>query len=455
MKSAATDPSTLVDDPFAQRDEPRTFTKPNPLGRAPRGADGAAREPTVAADLGVPEHGMNGLVALANPLLLVVPQLRATRQVDDPVALRNALAQGIREFAARAAAAGIAAERVMAARYVLCTMLDEAAAHTPWGGSGVWGGHSLLTMFHNETWGGEKVFQLMARLAEKPAEHRELLELIYAALVLGFEGRYRVVDNGQAQLEAVRDRLARILKEQRGDYPSALAEHWQGRPGPARLTRSWLPLAAGAACVALLLAGVYVALSFSLGARSDPVFGRIQGLHLPPPVPAATSAPAPAPAPAPAAPRLAQFLRPDIDAGLVAVRDEADRSVVTMRGDGLFAPGMASLVPERQALMERVADALARLDGAVLVTGHTDSQAIRSVRFPSNWHLSQERARSVRDLLVARQVAPQRVRAEGRADGQPLVPNDTPGNRALNRRVEITLFAAGAPAAAASAPGGR
>ena len=56
----------------------------------------------------------------------------------------------------------------MAARYVLCTMIDEAAADTPWGGSGVWGRHSLLAMFHNETEGGEKVFQLMARLAEKP-----------------------------------------------------------------------------------------------------------------------------------------------------------------------------------------------------------------------------------------------------------------------------------------------
>jgi type VI secretion system protein ImpK len=139
-------------------------------------------------------------------------------------------------------------------------------------------------------------------------------------------------------------------------------------------------------------------------------------------------------------PRLAQFLEPDIKAGLVAVRDEIDRSVVTIRGDGTFAPGSATLLAQREALMMRVADALAQVSGNVLVTGHTDSQPIaRSARFPSNWHLSEERAKTVRDLLVARKVAAERIRAEGRADAEPLVANDTATNRAMNRRVEITL----------------
>ena len=425
--------SFAVRDPFADFDDKdRTFVKPSPGGQAAipaRPVDTAAAPPP---DETPSDHGLNPLLALANRLLLVVPQLRATRQVDDVDALRNALAQGIRDFAGRAAAQGIAPERVMAARYVLCTMIDEAAAETPWGGMGVWARHSLLTLFHNETEGGEKVFQLMARLAEKPDTHRELLELVYAALTLGFEGRYRVIDNGRAQLEAVRDKLAQILRQQRGDFPRALAHHL---PLPV-LRRGkafdWLPLAGSAAGALLLLVGAYMAFALSLAGRSDPVFGQIQGLRLTPPV---VAAPLPA-----ARPRLAQFLQSDIKASLVAVRDEVDRSVVTLRGDGSFAPGSATLLAEREALMGRIADALAQVSGSVLVTGHTDNQAIaRSARFPSNWHLSEERARTVRELLVARRVAAERIRAEGRADAEPLVPNDTPGNRALNRRVEITL----------------
>ncbi len=450
------DPNS-VNDPFAQLDEQRTFIKPNPGGRGavqgqtepPRdfGRD-AQRDAGPADDGAAPAGGLNPLVSLANRLLLLVPQLRATRHVDDPAALRNSLAQGIRDFATQAAAAGIGPERVMAARYVLCTMLDEAAADTPWGGSGVWAQHSLLALFHNETWGGEKVFQLMARLAEKPDANRDLLELIYSALVLGFEGRYRVIDNGRAQLEAVRDKLAQIVRQQRGEYAPALAQHWQGQPATKHVGLSWLPLLAFAALVALLLVGVYLGMLFSLGSRSDPVFADIQGLRLTPPMAAVVQA-----APKP---RLAQFLQSDIKGGLVAVRDEVDRSVVTIRGDGLFAAGSATLVPEREALLGRIGDSLSQLGGNVLVTGHTDSQPIRSARFPSNWHLSEERAKSVRELLISRKVTAERVRAEGRADGESLAPNDTPANRALNRRVEVTLFVprtdAGATTTAAAAP---
>lgn len=443
------DPSGL-NDPFADRDDQtRTFIKPDPRGRSSAARPSDATTIDVGSpDVAVPDVGLNPLVALANRLLLLVPQLRATRQVSDPAALRTSLAQGIRDFAARAAAQGIAPERVMASRYVLCTMIDEAASDTPWGGSGVWGRHSLLAMFHNETEGGEKVFQLMARLAEKPDANRDLLELIYAAITLGFEGRYRVIDNGRAQLDAVRDRLAQILKKGRGDYSHALAEHWQGHAVKRAATISWLPLAATAGVAAVLMAGVFLFLSSSLESRSDPVFGDIQGLRLTPPV---VAVPQPAPKP-----RLAQFLQPDIKANLVRVSDEIDRSVITIRGDGTFATGSATLIPDREPLMGRIADALAQVTGNVLVTGHTDNQPIvRSARYPSNWHLSDERARNVRDLLVAHKVNADRIRAEGRADAEPVVPNDTASNRALNRRVEVTLYVGRPFDAAASRPQGK
>ena len=419
-----------ITDPFAQPDEPRTFIKPNPSGHTrPRRSAEPPREATT--EIGAPNAGLNPLVALAHRLLLVVTQLRSTRHVADPAALRNALAQSVRDFAAQAASAGIAPERVMAARYVLCTMIDEAAADTPWGGSGVWAQNSLLTMFHNEAWGGEKVFQLMARLAEKPEANRDLLELIYCALVLGFEGRYRVIDNGSAQLEAVRDKLAQILREQRGDHSPALAQNWLGQTAKRNVALTWLPLAATAAVAALVMGVAHFALSMSLSDDSDPVFARIQGLRLKAPVELLRQA-----APKP---RLAQFLLSDIKAGFVAVRDEVDRSVVTIRGDGLFAPASASLVPKREELMGRIGDALVLAGGQVLVTGHTDNSPMRSARFPSNWHLSEERARKVRDLLIAHKVRPERIQAEGRADSEPLVANDSRSNQAMNRRVEITL----------------
>jgi type VI secretion system protein ImpK len=424
-------------DPFASIDTGRTFVMPTP-GQRPANTgspfDNVARGADVAADLSAPDTGLNPLVALANPLLALVPQIRTTSHLADPAALKESMSAGLRDFEAKARAAGIASERVLAARYILCTLLDEVAAGTPWGGSGQWARHNLLVTFHNEAYGGEKVFQLMAKLAEDATANRDLLELIYAVLTMGFEGRYRVIEGGKAQLETVRERLAQILKKARGDYSPVLAQNWHGAPQARRLMLSWLPLWVTGAVTALVLLALYFGLTFALSGHSDPVFGSIQSLRLAPPVP---------PTPIPAAkPRLAQFLQADIRSGLVAVRDEIDRSVVTLRGDGLFDAGSASLADNREAIMKRIAAALVQVQGNILVTGHTDNQPIRSMRFPSNWHLSQERADTVRDLLQSNGVAKERIRSEGRADGEPVVDNTTPANRAINRRVEVILFVA-------------
>lgn len=422
-----------ADDPFAQAGSGRTFIMPTPGARsapvAPRATPAGA---DVAADIGPSESGLNPLVALANRMLALVPQIRATHHLADPGALRDSIAQGLREFESQARAKGITPERVLAARYILCTLIDEVAASMPWGSSGHWSRHSLLAMFHNETGGGEKVFQLMAKLAKDPASNRDLLELIYAALCMGFEGRYRVVDGGAAQLEAVRERLAQILKKERGDYPPALAQNWQGEAPPRRSVLTWLPLWVTTAVAGLLLVGAYLLMSFQLSGNSDPVYASIQDLRLTPPTPPVRQL-----APRP---RLAQFLQSEIKAELVTVRDEVDRSIIVVRGDGLFAPASATLTQEREALMNRIAQALGQVPGSVVVTGHTDNVPIRTARFPSNFHLSEERAKTVRSILVRDGVGAERVRADGRADGEPVVANTTPQNRALNRRVEIALL---------------
>ncbi|MFL6662633.1 MAG: type VI secretion system protein TssL, long form, partial [Rhizobacter sp.] len=185
--------------------------------------------------------------------------------------------------------------------------------------------------------------------------------------------------------------------------------------------------------VAVVLALVLVGLRWKLGNAADPVFSTLAAID----AKAGTVMTPPPAAPAPA-PRLAAFLKPEVDAGKVTVQDYADRSVVTIRGDGFFEPGSADIAGRVKPLLARIAEALNQTPGAVLVTGHTDNQPIRSLRFPSNWHLSQERATAVKSLLAAT-VAPARLRAEGRADSEPIESNADAAGRAKNRRVEITL----------------
>lgn len=424
------------DDPFST-DADRTVILPTPGGRSAAPPPPTPSAPSSGPDGDPIPTGLNPLVAAANPLLNLVPQLKATAQIANPAALRDQLTRGIRAFEARARENGAPSEQIIAARYALCTVLDEVAAGTPWGRSGAWANQSLLVTFHNETWGGEKFFQLLAKLADNPSAHVDLLELFYVCLGLGFEGRFRVRDNGLAELHQLRERLAQLIRRQRGEPERELSVHWQPAKTEGNRLLSVLPLWVLAAGCAVVLLGVYFTLLFLLNRTSDPVSRDIYALRTAVVAPP-TSAPAPT---APQAPRLAGFLAPEIQQGLVIVRDESTQSVVTIVGDRLFASGSTTISAAYEALIARIAQAIAGVPGRVVVTGHTDSSPIMSVRYPSNWHLSQERANSVLRSLAQYGAPSARLRGEGRGDGEPVASNETAEGRARNRRVEVTLFA--------------
>jgi type VI secretion system protein ImpK len=424
-------------DPFAAFESERTIVKPRP--RTPVAAVPAASEHSATMDTAPPEIGeialLNPLVSCASPLLLLAGRLRHLTQPPNASSLRASTAAAVQRFDAAARGQGINNETVLAARYVLCTAIDEAVANTPWGVAAGWNKQSLLVQFHNETWGGEKVFQLLGKLAQDVHTHRQLLELVYCVLALGFEGRYRVLDNGRSQLDTVRARLAELIRKDRPPLEQALSPHWRGEATGAMRLRDTLPLWVLVVLFALVLALTWVGLRMWLNQRSDTLYSAIAALR----VPQQVAPPARIPEPPAPTPRLARFLEPEIKEGLVTVTDSADRSTVRLRGDSFFASGSAEPTAASLPVLRRIGEALAQVRGEVLITGHSDNQPIRSLRYPSNWHLSTARAQGVMAALTA-QVDPARMRADGKADAEPIAPNDTPTNRAYNRRVEIVLF---------------
>ncbi|MCY1280015.1 type IV/VI secretion system protein, DotU family [compost metagenome] len=186
----------------------------------------------------------NPLVAAAALLLSEVVRLKTSSAAENFQALNERLGVAIRLFEHRALQDGVDGGQVMAARYVLCTVVDEAVVTTPWGNESAWSQMSLLSSFHNETFGGEKFFQLLEHLSRNPVKHLAMLELMYICLALGFEGKYRVLPRGMLELEAIRDSLYRQVRQLRGDLPRELSPHWQGlEQGRRRLVRSapgWL-----------------------------------------------------------------------------------------------------------------------------------------------------------------------------------------------------------------------
>ena len=388
--------------------------------------------------------GLNPLVRAANPLFELVMPLRSMTSYPDVEQLRMQLMAAIQQFDVLLKTGQAGDDASTAASFSLCTLLDEAISSTPWG-CDIWASRSLLVAFHNEASGGEKFFEILQQLMQNVPANLHVLELMYLCLVFGLEGRYKVIDHGRSQLELLRERLYQLIQAQRGAFEPQLSLHWQGTNGKGspfwRLFPVWI-LAAGAATFWIAL---QLGLSWRLNQLSDPVIAALYQIKVAAAATPMPDVPAPAPAPvlmpAPAPMRVADIFATEIGLGLLSVNETADRTIVTLRGDGVFASGSAVVTPELIPLLERVGDALKALEGNIIVIGHTDNvMAKTGAKFASNLDLSQARANAVKALLAQRAGPAERYTVEGRGDTEALVANDNAANRARNRRVDIIVL---------------
>jgi outer membrane protein OmpA-like peptidoglycan-associated protein len=124
-------------------------------------------------------------------------------------------------------------------------------------------------------------------------------------------------------------------------------------------------------------------------------------------------------------------------AKLASVKQETRGMVITLSGAVLFTSGKSDLLPAAQVKLNDVAKALIEQDpdSKMVVEGHTDSQG----QAAANQELSQKRAQAVRDYLVSRGIAADRITAQGFGPTRPIGENNSPEGRANNRRVEIVV----------------
>jgi type VI secretion system protein ImpK len=376
--------------------------------------------------------GLNPLVNAASPLLLLIGRLRSTTSSSDASGLRRHALEEIRRFEERAQVSGIRGEIVLAARYALCAGLDEAVLSTPWGSQSEWAPHPLLVALHREAWGGEKFFDMLERISVDPSRHIDLMELQYLLLVLGFTGKYQMIERGHEQLVDLQHALYRKIHAERGHVPGDLSLQWRGledqRNRLVRYVPWWVMGAAGLAVVAV----TFVFFLSQLGSLAAPIHKKLGQIGL-------VEVPIPKSAPPPG-PTLKQLLADQENAGKLTVTESerGRRSVITMPGSDVFGSGSADINPAYEHTLQQVADAMTKVPGSVTIVGHTDNQPIRSLRFRDNDELSRERAESVAAVLRKTMTPAPNFRIRGAGMSQPAaLPESDPQNRARNRRVEI------------------
>lgn len=199
----------------------------------------------------------NPLVQAASTLLRVIHRLRHTPHHQHVQVLHQNLVRSIKTFDLEIKNAQIRPEISLSARYMLCSTVDECVLNTPWGSQSQWSRHSLLSVFHKETFGGEKFYLILSRMLEAPAKNIMLLELAYLLLSLGFEGKYKVDPRGRDKIENIRDRLFTTIEQIRGEFSSELAPNAVAPMQAGKRLTDYIPLWVITVCALTLMLVCY------------------------------------------------------------------------------------------------------------------------------------------------------------------------------------------------------
>jgi chemotaxis protein MotB len=112
--------------------------------------------------------------------------------------------------------------------------------------------------------------------------------------------------------------------------------------------------------------------------------------------------------------------------------------IVRVKGGALFKEGSDQLAPAAFVFLDEIIRITRTFPYDLAIEGHTDDEPISTPRFPTNWHLAASRSIAVLQYMIeAGGIDPARIAASGYGATRPLVPNDGPEHRAMNRRVEF------------------
>ncbi len=378
----------------------------------------------------------NPLIEAAKPVFILANSMQQTTSQLSTDSLINKFSLLINNFEENAEKNGAKYDAIQAAKYCLCTFVDELAVRAGWADE-TWSKNSLLVSFYDETWGGERFFEIIQNLKQDSDKNINLLEFMYLCLQFGYKGKYQVLNNGELEIDKIKRDLLALIHSKRPDQTVNLFKH---NPiitnNIQRKRRLAIPLWVVGVLGAVALGIGYFTMQWSLGDKFNTAGIKVNSLKLPSAITKQQDAQNTV--------RLRPLLENEIARKLVSVEDFQDRSTVTILGDGLFESGSAQIQDQYYPVLAAVSQALDSVEGQIIVTGYTDNQPIQSLNFPSNWHLSQARADAVKEILLNYvKNGGTRIRSEGRGSTDPVAPNDTLENRAKNRRVEITLFTTG------------
>jgi type IV/VI secretion system ImpK/VasF family protein len=199
---------------------------------------------------------INPIVSAAAPLLDAVVRPTQVKNEVDAKKIKRCFIKQIENFESQLKDNGFRALTVLMAKHLLCAFIDEMVLLQAWAKSYSWEDESLSWHFAHKKLANEDFFMILERASKQKTFNLDILELGYVCLSLGFQGKYRYLNNGQAILAVFSDNIYDVIRKKRGEHSRQLFI-----PIPAAQKKRWflqLPSKRGmfiGAVIALLIIG--------------------------------------------------------------------------------------------------------------------------------------------------------------------------------------------------------
>ncbi len=207
----------------------------------------------------------DGLDTLCTDLFLIVIRMREAENLGDPASLRKLINYYLNLFEKNCRALNIDQTQVQYAKYALIALLDETVLSVPGPCRDLWISNPLQLQFFGDNLAGQEFFKKLDKLLVQPERMKDVLEVYYLCMCLGFEGKYKI--SNHEERESIIDNLGRVLRKVGNRRSTGLSPHAfrMSRRKPRKVSNGafLLPLWIVGAAGALLMGMTYMILSAS------------------------------------------------------------------------------------------------------------------------------------------------------------------------------------------------
>ncbi len=245
-------------------------------------------------------------------------------------------------------------------------------------------------------------------------------------------------------MQTIRRDLYETIRRNQPKTIEELSPHWRGQTIALAGSRFQVPVWSVAAAAGVVLLGAYLVLRNMLSGQAEALALTMAQVHpdteltiaretavKPPPDPAARTSTQ--------LERIRAALADEILAGKLDANQSATTIFIRIGNLVLFPSGGARVNDGFVPIARKIAAALDKEPGPIHVDGYTDNDPIHTIAFPSNFELSEARAKSVAAALKPGLSRPERLAVTGKGEANPVAPNDAEPNKSKNRRVEVSI----------------